>query len=44
VACSGGWPKLGAIKLMFYGYAALGLLAAFLPNLDKPLRTPAVGG
>jgi FSR family fosmidomycin resistance protein-like MFS transporter len=22
----------------------IGLLAAFLPNLDKPLRTPAVGG
>src|SRR3954451_3593838 len=27
---SHGWPKLGAIKLMFYFYAALGLLAAFL--------------
>src|SRR3954463_2227235 len=27
---SHGWPKLGAIKLMFYLYAALGLLAAFL--------------
>ena len=25
-----GWPKLGAIKLMFYLYAALGLLAALL--------------
>jgi predicted MFS family arabinose efflux permease len=30
ILASGGWPKLGAIKLMFYGYAALGLLAAFL--------------
>jgi MFS family permease len=27
---SNGWAKLGAIKLMFYLYAALGLLAAFL--------------
>jgi MFS family permease len=27
---SHGWPKLGAIKLMFYLYAALGLLAALL--------------
>jgi MFS family permease len=27
---SHGWPKLGAIRLMFYLYAALGLLAAFL--------------
>ena len=27
---SHGWPRLGAIKLMFYGYAALGLLAALL--------------
>jgi MFS family permease len=27
---SNGWPKLGAIKLMFYLYAALGLLAALL--------------
>jgi MFS family permease len=27
---SSGWPKLDAIKLMFYGYAALGVLAAFL--------------
>jgi MFS family permease len=25
-----GWPKLAAIRLMFYGYAALGLLAALL--------------
>ena len=25
-----GWPKLGAIRLMFYLYAALGLLAALL--------------
>jgi MFS family permease len=25
-----GWPRLGAIKLMFYGYAALGVLAALL--------------
>jgi MFS family permease len=25
-----GWQRLGAIKLMFYGYAALGLLAALL--------------
>src|SRR5258707_1125226 len=30
ILASSGWPKLGAIKLMFYGYAALGLLAAFL--------------
>src|SRR5258705_5586106 len=29
ILASNGWPKLGAIKLMFYGYAALGLLAAF---------------
>src|ERR1700716_878404 len=27
---SNGWPKPGAIKLMFYLYAALGLLAALL--------------
>ena len=27
---SHGWPKLDSIKLMFYGYAALGLLAALL--------------
>src|SRR5258708_18721687 len=27
---SNGWPKLTAIKLMFYGYAPLGVLAAFL--------------
>jgi MFS family permease len=27
---SHGWPKLGAIKLMFYLYAVLGLLAALL--------------
>jgi MFS family permease len=27
---SNGWPKLGAIRLMFYAYAALGLLAALL--------------
>jgi MFS family permease len=27
---SHGWAKLGAIRLMFYLYAALGLLAAFL--------------
>ncbi|HXO70847.1 MAG TPA: MFS transporter [Bradyrhizobium sp.] len=27
---SHGWPKPGAIRLMFYLYAALGLLAAFL--------------
>jgi MFS family permease len=25
-----GWPKLAVIRLMFYGYAALGLLAALL--------------
>src|SRR5712675_2522303 len=30
ILASNGWLKLGAIKLMFYGYAALGLLAAFL--------------
>ena len=30
ILASNGWPKLGAIKLMFYGYAALGLLAVFL--------------
>ncbi len=30
ILASNGWPKLGAIKLMFYGYGALGLLAAFL--------------
>jgi len=30
ILASSGWPKLGAIKLMFYGYGALGLLAAFL--------------
>ena len=30
ILASNGWPKLGAIKLMFYGYAALGVLAAFL--------------
>jgi MFS family permease len=30
VLASHGWPKLGAIKLMFYLYAALGLLAALL--------------
>jgi MFS family permease len=27
---SHGWPKLASIRLMFYGYAALGLLAALL--------------
>jgi MFS family permease len=27
---SSGWSKLGAIKAMFYGYAALGLVAALL--------------
>jgi MFS family permease len=27
---AGGWPRLGAIKSMFYAYAALGLLAALL--------------
>jgi MFS family permease len=27
---STGWSKLGALKLMFYGYAALGMLAALL--------------
>jgi MFS family permease len=27
---SNGWPKLAAIKVMFYLYAALGLLASFL--------------
>src|SRR5206468_2688876 len=27
---SSGWSKLGALKLMFYGYAALGMLAALL--------------
>src|SRR6266702_3007720 len=30
ILASNGWPKLGAIKLMFYGYGALGLLAALL--------------
>ena len=30
VLASNGWPRLGAIKLMFYLYAALGLLAALL--------------
>jgi MFS family permease len=30
VLASQGWPKLGAIKLMFYLYAALGVLAALL--------------
>ncbi len=30
ILASNGWPKLGAIKLMFYGYGALGLLVAFL--------------
>jgi MFS family permease len=30
---SHGWPKLGAIRLMFYVYAALGLLAALLYRL-----------
>src|SRR4030088_2535457 len=30
ILASSGWPKLDAIKLMFYLYAALGLLAAFL--------------
>jgi MFS family permease len=30
ILASNGWPKLDAIKLMFYLYAALGLLAAFL--------------
>jgi len=30
VLASHGWPKLAAIKLMFYGYAALGGLAALL--------------
>jgi MFS family permease len=27
---SDGWPRLGALRLMFYAYAALGLLAALL--------------
>jgi MFS family permease len=30
ILASYGWPKRGAIRLMFYLYAALGLLAAFL--------------
>ncbi len=30
ILTSHGWQRLIAIKLMFYGYAALGLLAAFL--------------
>jgi MFS family permease len=30
VLASHGWSKLAAIRLMFYGYAALGLLAALL--------------
>jgi MFS family permease len=30
ILASHGWQRLIAIKLMFYGYAALGLLAAFL--------------
>jgi MFS family permease len=30
ILASHGWPRLGAIQLMFYVYAALGLLAAFL--------------
>jgi len=29
ILASGGWPKLGAIKLMFYGYAALGCWRRF---------------
>jgi MFS family permease len=30
ILVSHGWSKLGSIKLMFYGYAALGLLAVLL--------------
>jgi MFS family permease len=30
ISVSHGWSKLGSIKLMFYGYAALGLLAVLL--------------
>ncbi len=30
VLASDGWSRLGALKLMFYGYAVLGLLAALL--------------
>jgi MFS family permease len=30
ILASHGWSKLGAIRLMFYGYAALGALAALL--------------
>src|SRR3982074_2566038 len=30
ILASHGWPKLGAIRVMFYFYAALGLLAALL--------------
>src|SRR5450755_1104995 len=30
ILASHGWPKLGSIKLMFYLYAALGVLAALL--------------
>jgi MFS family permease len=30
ILVSHGWPKLGAIRLMFYLYAALGVLAALL--------------
>ena len=30
ILASDGWSRLGAIKLMFYGYAMLGLLAALL--------------
>src|SRR3954454_21500749 len=37
---SNGWPKLDAIRLMFYGYAALGVLAAFLYRHLPRDRTP----
>src|SRR4051812_14013073 len=30
IVAAHGWPRLGAIKLMFYLYAALGVLAALL--------------
>jgi MFS family permease len=41
---SNGWPKLAAIKVMFYLYAALGLLASFLYrrlSRDHSLATSA---
>src|SRR5258708_2568087 len=38
---SDGWSRLTAIKLMFYGYAALGVSAAFLYPRLPPHHTPA---